>query len=117
MEDSQDGHRSVNCSRCGSEERLNVVIIPSGGEGCGRVLVYCHGCRCSGYGEKVDVSIPLSLMTPKLMAACYSHGLTESDPDNSTRIVFGEGPTAAEALSLIKAVRAKLLGVSAPEQM
>lgn len=80
MVEPQDGHRSVNCSRCGSEERLNFVILPYDGVGPGRVLVYCHGCRRSGYGAKIDVSIPLSLMTPGLMVACYSHGLTESDP-------------------------------------
>jgi len=99
--------QSVNCSRCGSGDRLNFVIMPYDDEGPGRVLVYCYRCRRSGHSERIDVSIPLPLVTAELMAACYLHGLTQSDPDTATRIVFGDDPAASETLELIQATKVK----------
>lgn len=114
MAEPECDRASVKCSRCGSADRLNFVIIPHEEEGLGRVLVHCYRCRRSGYGKEIDVSIPLLLMTSELMAACYAHRLTESDPDRAARIVFGEGPEASEAVRLIEAAIATLEVESLP---
>jgi hypothetical protein len=65
------------------------------------LLVYGYGCRRSEYGDLVDVSIPLALVAPQLVATLYRTGRTTSDPKHAAQIAFGRGPKADRAVDLV----------------
>ena len=77
----------VPCSSCGVDAQW-LVTMPHEPDGPGRLLVYCTACRISKSGT-VAVSIPLSMADDDTFVALYRDGLTKSDPDLATLIVFG----------------------------
>lgn len=80
----------VQCSRCGGGHDLYVVICGEpGSQSPGRALVYCAPCR-KEMSSYIDVSMPVSLMTPALLIALYEMGKTTSDPQTAVEIVFGQ---------------------------
>lgn len=80
----------VKCSRCGGS--LDLYVVSCGGAGSqssGRMLVYCAPCR-KEMSSYIDVSMPMSLMTPALLIALYQMGKTTSDPQTAVEIIFGQ---------------------------
>lgn len=95
-------YSSVNCSSCGGKGDLYFVTCgQAGSDSPGRTLVYCAACRKERH-QMIDVSIPLSLLTPDLFLDLYRLGKTTSSPDTAVELVFGkpvdEISRAAEAI-------------------
>lgn len=77
----------VPCSSCGVDAEW-LVTMPHEPNGPGRLLVYCTACRIGRFGT-VAVSIPLSMIDDGTFVALYCEGMTESDPEFASEIVFG----------------------------
>lgn len=89
---------NVLCSNCGAVDDLYFVTYGEpGGDFPGRTLVYCSACRKAN-NHRIDVSLPLGLMTPAIFIGLYQTGRTESHPETAVEIVFGEQlPAVVEA--------------------
>jgi hypothetical protein len=81
---------AVSCSRCGGSRDLHFVTCGEpGGDFPGRALVYCSDCR-KGMHHMIDVSLPLSQLTPEIFLNLYRLGKTESNPESAIKIAFGK---------------------------
>lgn len=83
------------CSRCGCADvsaagkGLSLVTIPyDGGQGPGRILVYCRDCW-AGMAEQVAEVIPLEMVSPGVLLDLYRTGKTTSDPFTACELLFG----------------------------
>lgn len=80
------------CSSCGSTHCLHVVLAgrPPGDDRPARVLLYCAHCRANpARRAPYNTSIPIALVRPATFLRLYRLALTESAPDEATRIVYG----------------------------
>jgi len=57
--------------------------------------VYCASCRREKF-TTIDVSLPLSLLTPEIFRELYAMGKTGSDPRIAIDIVFGKSDRALQ---------------------
>ncbi len=79
----------VNCSRCASNTELHVIIQPySNDSEEGRLLVYCKDCT-QDYADRITIISALSDMNPKQLLKLYSDGVSSSNPETTSEIVFG----------------------------
>jgi hypothetical protein len=85
-----DMNTAVTCSSCGGTRDLHFVTCGIAGSDIpGRTLVYCSDCRSDRH-HMIDVSLPISLLTPDLFASLYSVGKTQSDPEVAVGLAFGK---------------------------
>ncbi len=102
----------ASCSRCGETgsnaqdhgKRLSLVTIPrGGGQGGGRVLVYCQGCWTE-MASQIGEVIPMEMVSPSVFLDLYRTGKTGSDPFTACELVFGrvEPDLVREAQTLMK---------------
>lgn len=86
----------VDCSNCNGVEDLYFVTCGDpGSDFPGRTLVYCAHCRREKF-TMIDISLPLSLLTPDIFRQLYVMGKTESDPATAIDIVFGRSERALQ---------------------
>lgn len=85
----------ATCSRCGGADvsargkGLSLVTIPyDGGQGPGRILVYCRDCWTEMAGHVAEV-IPLEMVSPGVLLDLYRTGKTTSDPFTACELLFG----------------------------
>tara|TARA_B100000446_G_scaffold175907_1_gene187104 strand:- start:7804 stop:8172 length:369 start_codon:yes stop_codon:yes gene_type:complete len=85
----------ASCSRCGGADAsdpgkgLSLVTIPyDGGQGAGRILVYCRSCW-TDMAEHVAEVIPLEMVSPGVLLDLYRTGKTTSDPFTACELLFG----------------------------
>ena len=85
----------ATCSRCGGADAsdpgkgLSLVTIPyDGGQGAGRILVYCRSCW-TDMAEHVAEVIPLEMVSPGVLLDLYRTGKTTSDPFTACELLFG----------------------------
>ncbi len=83
----------VNCSSCGCQEGLHMVIIPyEENRTPGRVLVYCGACR-EVVADRISEAIPLAKVSRGVFLDLYRSGKTASDPFTAVELVFGRSDT------------------------
>lgn len=95
---------TIKCSRCGARRGLRLVTLRySEREKAGRLLLYCDGCREQMF-HLIGVELPIEDVTDQTFLDLYRAGLTGSEPEMASAIVFGERrtDTVCQATAILK---------------